>query len=236
LLAEEITRSYGDRVVFRIEDLGASPTSQKFGIDKYPAIVVDDALVARPEDFYEWHGPKTGRYVPWTDLANRRKFQADLKAMIDTRLKGGRIESLQVTKGTAAPEQFLPSVQLVDLAGKSFTFSEMKGKPVLVEVWATWCPPCLATLEWSKNLDAKKVKLVGIAVESDRKDIDAVMNKVKPPARMVVGSRELLDAFAAPPSIPTLFLADANGKIVKVFYGAPPTLHADIQKELAKLE
>jgi thiol-disulfide isomerase/thioredoxin len=235
LLAEEITRNYGDRVVFRIEDLGNSPTSQKFGLDKYPAIVVDDALVARPEDFYEWGGPKTGRYIPFTELASRRKFQADLKAMIETRLQGGKLESLQTTK-TASTQQFLPAMQLVDLAGKQFKFSELKGKPVLVEVWATWCPPCLATLEWSKKLDASKVRLVGIAVESQRKDIDAVVARVKPPARMVVGSRELLDAFAAPPSIPTLFLADASGKIVKVFYGAPPTLHADIEKELARLQ
>jgi thiol-disulfide isomerase/thioredoxin len=234
LLAQEVTRHYGDRVVFRVEDLGASPTSEKFGLDKYPAIVVDDALVARPEDFYEWAGNKTGRYVPWTELENRRKFQADLKAMIDTRLKGGQVQSLQTTK-SAEKERFLPSVQLVDLAGGKFNFGEMKGKPVLVEVWATWCPPCLATLEWSKKLDASKVNLVGIAVESERKDIDEVVTKVKPPARMVIGSRELLDAFAAPPSIPTLFLADARGKIVKVFYGAPPTLHEDIEKELAAL-
>ena len=230
-----MARSYGDQVQFNVEDFGASPLSKKFGLDKYPAIVVDDALVARPEDFYEWNGPKTGRYVPWSELANRRKFQADLKSMIDTRLAGGKVASLPVTK-SAAPETYLPANQLIDLDGKTFTFADLKGKPVLVEVWATWCPPCLATLEWSKKLDTKKVRLVGIAVESERKDIDAVIAKVKPPARMVVGSRELLSAFAAPPSIPTLFLADGSGRIVKVFYGAPPTLHAEIQRELAKLE
>jgi hypothetical protein len=59
---------------------------------------------------------------------------------------------------------------------------------------------------------------------------------VKPPARMVIGSKDLLAAFEAPPSIPTLFLADGSGRIVHVFYGAPPTLHDDITKELAKLQ
>ena len=66
MLAEEVARSYGAQVKFNVEDFGASPLSKKFGLDKYPAIVVDDALVARPEDFYEWNGPKTGRYVPWS--------------------------------------------------------------------------------------------------------------------------------------------------------------------------
>jgi thiol-disulfide isomerase/thioredoxin len=235
LLAEQIARSYGDRVRFEVEDLGASPKSKRFGIDKYPAIVVDDALVSRPEDFYEWNGPKTGRYVPWSDLANRRRFQADLRAVIDARLAGRNVSSLKVTK-SAAPERHLPANRLVDLEGKAFTFADLRGRPVLVEVWATWCPPCLATLEWSKRLDRSKVHLVGIAVESERKDIDAVIAKVKPPARMVIGSRELLDAFAAPPSIPTLFLADRDGKIVRIFYGAPATLHADIERELARLK
>jgi hypothetical protein len=79
------------------------------------------------------------------------------------------------------------------------------------------------------------VNLVGIAVESERKNIDAVIAKVKPPARMVVGSKELLAAFDAPPSIPTLFLADGSGRIVHVFYGAPPTLHGDAETKLAGL-
>jgi hypothetical protein len=80
LLAREVTRTYGDRVRFVVEDLGASKLAESFGVDKYPAIFVDDALVARPEDFYDWGGPKTGKYLPWSDLTNRRKFQADLPA------------------------------------------------------------------------------------------------------------------------------------------------------------
>jgi thiol-disulfide isomerase/thioredoxin len=235
LLAQEVTRKFGSRVRFRVEDFGASRVGDRFGIDKYPAVFVDDALVARPEDFYDWNGPKTGRYVPWTDAANRKKFQADLQQMIETRLAGGKLESLPMAK-TAAKQRFLPAAELVDLEGKRFTFADLKGKPVLVEVWAAWCPPCLATLEWSKKLDRSKLNLVGIAVESERKDIDAVIARVKPPARMVLGSKELLAAFEAPPSIPTLFLADGGGRIVHVFYGAPPTLHEDIQRELAKLQ
>jgi len=235
LLAQEVTRKYGQQVRFSVEDFGASPLADRFGVDKYPAIFVDDALVARPEDFYEWSGAKSGRYVPWSDLANRRKFQSDLQRMIDTRLAGGKVASRELSKSTPR-QQFLPAADLVDLDGKRFTFADLKGKPVLVEVWATWCPPCLATLEWTKTLDTSKVQLVGIAVESERKDIDAVLKKIQPPARVVVGSGDLLSAFAAPPSIPTLFLADANGRIVRVFYGAPPTLHADINRELARLQ
>lgn len=68
-------KQYGDRVRYAVQDFGASPLADRFGIDKYPAIFVDDALVSIPEDFYAWGGPGNGRYIPWSDVANRRKFQ-----------------------------------------------------------------------------------------------------------------------------------------------------------------
>ena len=48
---------------------------------------MDDALVARPEDFYAWGGEGKGKYIPWTEVPNRREFQTDLRKMIDIRLR-----------------------------------------------------------------------------------------------------------------------------------------------------
>ncbi|HEX7809956.1 MAG TPA: TlpA disulfide reductase family protein, partial [Thermoanaerobaculia bacterium] len=203
------------------------------GVDKYPAIFVDDALVARPEDFYAWGGPETGKYIPWKDVANRRRFQADLQRLIDLRLAGRALQSLTITNN--AQHRALPDITLTDLQGRTFTFQQLRGKPVLVEFWATWCPPCLHTLEWMKQMDPNAVTLVGIAIESDRKDVDAVLAKIRPPGRYVEGTQPIRDAFDGPPAVPTLILADANGNVVRTFYGAQPGLHEEIAKELAKL-
>jgi hypothetical protein len=46
---------------------------------------------------------------------------------------------------------------------------------------------------------------------------------------------DLRKAFDGPPAVPTLGLADKKGKIVRIFYGAPPNLHDEIAKELKKL-
>jgi len=125
LLAQETVRKFGDRAHFVVENFGASPLAERFGVDKYPAIFVDDALVARPEDFYPWGKPGTGKYVPWNDLANRRKFQSDLQRMIDLRLAGGAVKSAVPVK--AANAAILPAVDMVDLDGLAVEDSE--GKP-----------------------------------------------------------------------------------------------------------
>lgn len=235
MLAQEIATKYADKVRFVVEDLGASKLADSFGVDKYPAIFVDDALVARPEDFYEWGGPATGKYIPWKELANRRKFQADLQQMIDIRLAGGTIASLPPSAKTAEAKKQLPDVDLLGLDGKTFRFSALRGKPVLIEFWAPWCPHCMTTLGWLKKLDPRMVEVVAIAIESPREDVDRAVQKQLVAGRVVIGSNEVREAFGGPPAIPTLLIADGAGNIARVFYGASPTLHADIEKELTRL-
>ena len=234
MLAQETVRKYNDRAHFVIENFGASPLADRFGVDKYPAIFVDDALVARPEDFYPWGKPGTGKYVPWNDLANRRKFQADLQRMIDIRLAGGVLKSAVPVKDANAA--ILPTVNMVGLDGKRFSFAQMHGQPVVVEFWATWCPICLDTLKWMKGSLAPNARVVAVAVDSEQHDIEAVIKKIQPNAKVVIASPELRKAFSGPPAVPTLLIADSDGRVVKTFYGAPPDLHDQIAKELARLQ
>jgi thiol-disulfide isomerase/thioredoxin len=235
LLAQEVAQKYGDKVRFVVEDMGASKLAESFGVDKYPAIFVDDALVARPEDFYAWGGPATGKYIPWTELANRRKFQADLTRMIDLRLSGDAVPSVKpAAKKGAAPKQMLPDLELTTLDGRAFRLRKL-GKPMLIEFWAPWCPHCMTTLTWMKKLDPAKVEVIALAIESELADVQKASRDLPIPGRVVMAGKEVREAFNGPPAIPTLLIADSSGAIRRVFYGASPTLHADVEKELAKL-
>lgn len=225
---------FSGRATFVVEDLGASAIADRFGVAAYPAIFVDQALVARPEDFYEWGGPKTGKYIPWTELANRKRFQDELRTMIGLRLEGSDVPSLEITKG-AAPAKSLPDVAMTDLAGRRITFAQLRGKPVLVEFWATWCPMCIKSMEWMKSLDPAEVAIVNVAIESKREDIDKLVASLQPQGTVVIASDAVRKAFAGPPAVPTLVLADERGNIVKTFYGAPDTLHDEVTRALEAL-
>lgn len=225
---------FGGRARFVVEDLGASAIAERFGVGAYPAIFVDQALVARPEDFYEWGGPKTGKYIPWTDLANRRRFQEELRTLIGLRLEGADVPSLELTK-RAAPAKQLPDVAMTGLDGRRVTFAQLRGKPVLVEFWATWCPMCIKSMEWMKSLDPAKFEVVNIAIESKREDVEKLVASLQPRGKVVIASDEVRKAFSGPPAVPTLVLADERGNIVKVFYGAPDTLHDEVAQALEAL-
>jgi thiol-disulfide isomerase/thioredoxin len=233
LLAKEVVNEFPQQVRMRVEDLGASPLANRLGIDKYPAVFVDEALVARPEDFYAWGGPADGKYLPFKELENKREFQRDLRKLIRLRLAGESIPD-RPASAVVSREARLPDITLTDLDGKRVSL-QRSDRPRVIEVWATWCVFCMETLEWTKGLDPALAEVVGVVVDSKEEDVRRVVERIQPQARIVVATRALREALDGPPAVPMLIVADAAGRVKRTFYGATPTLHEDVEKELRKL-
>lgn len=224
------------------ENFGASKLADRYGVKGYPAVFVDDVLVAVPRDFgYFGEVDGTGRYAPWKNAANQAKFKADLVRMIDLILAGKKdVVSQQYASTNSAAHQLtsVPSFQLTDLAGKLLTTEDLAGRVVLVEFWATWCPPCRSTLQWLGDLKQRygdNLAVVALAVESPADQLQSTVNSLSPDLRWAVADAPTAAAFGDITSVPTMFIFDRSGKTARVLYGAPPDLHEQAEATLTGL-
>ena len=237
-----MVQEFGGKVQFVSENYGDSALAKRFGVTRYPAIFVDDVLVATPNDF-GFYGPgekeQGGRYAPLKSAGAHQRFRDDLTRMIDLLLAGDKAAArAQAAPSTTKAIATLPALEVTDLDGKKLRREDLAGRVVLVEMWATWCPPCRGTLGWLGEVKKRygdRLAVVAVAVESDEPQVRKLTGELKLPFRWVMGTPELVRSFGDIGAVPTLFLFDEKGKTVDVLYGAPPTLHDAAETKLASL-
>jgi thiol-disulfide isomerase/thioredoxin len=239
LLAKDVAKEFDGKVKVVVEEYGNSPMATKFGVRRYPVIFVDDVLVARPKDF-GFGGDEDvsgGLYVPWLDPGNQRRFKDDLRRTVVRRLEGEQVGGLNVadvaTEADASDgAPTMPSLALRDISGATIDASRLTNRPIVVEMWATWCPPCRSTMAWLPSLQNKyadSVTVIAIAVDSKLEDVRKMAASFKPNYPIVIGTPEVINAFGAVAAVPKLIVYDARGRRSRVLYGAPDDLHDRIE-------
>ncbi len=137
-------------------------------------------------------------------------------------------------------EQFvgasLPDLELEGLDGKSIVLDESRNGPVIIEFWATWCPPCRRTQKHLAELDSKlgdELDIVGISPEPSER-IRAYKNDTEVSYPLVHDTERSAHEQLMVSSYPTLFVVDSDGEIDEVFTGADnrEALEATLQKLL----
>jgi thiol-disulfide isomerase/thioredoxin len=239
LLVQETVAKYPGKARFVSENFGSSRLAERFGVTRYPAVFVNDVLVARPRDFgFFAEGEDSGRYTPWRNADNQAKFKADLERMIDLVLAGKEEEVARERKKVKADDEqiaALPNFALKDLAGKPLSAEQLAGKVVLVEFWATWCPPCRSTLEWLGDLKRKhgdNIEVVALAVESPEDQIRKTAGSLNPHIRWGISDAATARSFGDVMAVPTMLIFGRDGKTAKTLYGAPPDLHQQAEGTL----
>jgi peroxiredoxin len=124
-----------------------------------------------------------------------------------------------ITKSGPAPDFTLQS-----LDGNSMRLSDLRGKAVLLNFWATWCSPCKIEMPWfielQKQYGAQGLQIVGVAMDdSSKEDIAKFAKEMGVNYPVLLGKEEVGEAYGGVPALPETFFIGRDGKIVDKIIG-----------------
>jgi cytochrome c biogenesis protein CcmG/thiol:disulfide interchange protein DsbE len=137
--------------------------------------------------------------------------------------------------GRQAPDFELKVVESND----KMKLSDLKGKAVVLNFWATWCEPCKVEMPWLVDLQKKYgsegLQIVGVAMDdTDEKTISDFAHKMGVNYPILKGTEKVADLYGGIQGLPELFFIDRSGKILEHDLGlrGADVIEANIKKSL----
>lgn len=134
-----------------------------------------------------------------------------------------------------------PPLKLNSLQGKAYDLSDLKGKVVLVQFWATYCTPCRLEMpsmnKLMKKLEDEKVpfQILAVNMGESKEEIQKFVDEVKPEFTILMDTKgenvQAWNVFAAPSN----FIVDTTGTIRYTLYGGVDWDSEDIIKTIRTL-
>lgn len=117
-----------------------------------------------------------------------------------------------------------PDFTLESLDGRSVTLSNLRGKAVLLNFWATWCGPCKIETPWLVELQnqygPQGLQIIGVEAGDDGKDeISKFAQDMRMNYPILLGKESVDDAYGGMPALPESFFIGRDGKIVDKIIG-----------------
>jgi thiol-disulfide isomerase/thioredoxin len=172
-------------------------------------------------------------------LAMQRAQESRVELIPDKAGQGGQstVEGEEPhLRGKAAP-----GFALTSLDGKKVSLSDYKGRPVLVNFWATWCGPCKVEMPWfeefRKQYAGQGFEILGLAddVDAGKDTIAKVAHKTGVSYPILLTDGKVQTAYGGLDVLPMSFYVDKNGVVVEVTagLGTKDEIEANIKKTIA---
>ena len=180
-------------------------------------------------------------YVPTAydaekDAEYKAKAEAELKAREEAMAKARAAAEAQAAAAYKPGSHPLSELDLTDIEGNKITAESLEGKVVIMDFWATWCGPCMASMPHMKELYAKHHEADGvevIAVNRDR-DIDTLRKtkqEVGMPWKHVFDGDASISKKFNVTGIPQIFIFSRTGEYL--WSGHPVNMDEPLAKILA---
>jgi thiol-disulfide isomerase/thioredoxin len=128
------------------------------------------------------------------------------------------------TPGEVDVGAVLREAQMQGLSGPSRKLSEFRGKPLVINVWASWCGPCrqeMGSLErLSRRYGGKQFNVIGISTDDYRDRAAAFVQKSNNTFSNFIDSELFMENMLGADRLPLTLLVDAQGRVLGKFYGA----------------
>ncbi len=125
--------------------------------------------------------------------------------------------------GAAPARTAAPNFKLNDLNGKAIQLSALRGKVVLLDFWATWCPPCRAEIPYFigfyKTYKGKGLEIIGLSVGEKPETVKQFVQSNGINYPIAITSGQIEQAYGGIRGIPTTFLIDKQGRIANKLIG-----------------
>ncbi len=132
-----------------------------------------------------------------------------------------------------------PEFSLKDLSGRPVTLSSLKGKVVLLNFWATWCPPCISEMpvfnKLYREMRGRGLEIVAISADRSESYVRDFVSKHNLDLKVLYDADRSVTKQYKVFSMPTTFLIDKNGFIVEKFFGEYDWTDQEIKKKIERL-